>query len=83
MYCLVLKLADEDGAREGVEACQVAFRHTCIVGGRMLHNGRPIMIRGVNRHEHDPNSGKVWRPLCHVRSGSTTGTPPREVASQW
>lgn len=59
VYCLVLKLVDQDGTREGVEACQVAFRHTAIVGGRMLHNGRPIMIRGVNRHEHDPNSGKV------------------------
>ena len=62
VYCLVVQLVDAEGgdeAREGVEACQVAFRHSAIVDGELRHNGRPIMIRGVNRHEHDPITGKV------------------------
>ena len=43
---------------------QLGFRHTEVLGARLLHNGRPIMLRGVNRHEFDPRSGKVcsWLP---------------------
>jgi beta-galactosidase/beta-glucuronidase len=59
VYGLTLQLVDCEGARDGVEACQVAFRHTVLVGGELQHNGRRIMIRGVNRHEHDPILGKV------------------------
>ena len=29
----------------------------------LLHvNGRPILIKGVNRHEHDPDTGQYVRP---------------------
>lgn len=41
---------------------QVGFRHTAIRTGaraRLLHNGRPIMLRGVNRHEFDARTGKA------------------------
>ena len=33
------------------------FRSTEIKDGRLCINGRPIMIRGVNRHEFDPQHG--------------------------
>ncbi len=38
---------------------QLGFRHTEVSGPRLLHNGRPIMLRGVNRHEFDPWRGKA------------------------
>jgi hypothetical protein len=40
---------------------QVGFRHTEVVKGkaRLIHNGRPVMLRGVNRHEFDPRKGKA------------------------
>ena len=40
---------------------QVGFRHTEVIKGqaRLLHNGRPVMLRGVNRHEFDPRKGKA------------------------
>ena len=38
---------------------QVGFRHTEVRGSRLLHNGRPVMLRGVNRHEWDDRAGKV------------------------
>ena len=38
---------------------QVGFRHTAVRGARLLHNGRPIMLRGVNRHETNPRTGKA------------------------
>ena len=59
VYVLTLQLSDGEGPTSGAEACQVAFRHSAIVNGELRHNGRRIMIRGVNRHEHDPLAGKV------------------------
>jgi beta-galactosidase len=42
-----------------VESCRVGFR-TVEIKDSMVHvNGRRITIAGVNRHEHDPDLGKV------------------------
>ncbi len=38
---------------------QVGFRSVEISGGQLLVNGQPILIKGVNRHEHDPNNCRV------------------------
>ncbi len=38
---------------------QVGFRHVEIKGGQLLVNGQPILIKGVNRHELDPDGGYV------------------------
>lgn len=38
---------------------QVGFRHVEIAGGQLLVNGRPVLIKGVNRHELDPDGGYV------------------------
>ena len=38
---------------------RVGFREVRIEGSRLLINGRPVRLRGVNRHEHDPQYGKV------------------------
>lgn len=37
----------------------MGFRRVEVAGKQLLHNGRPIMIRGVNRHEHDERFGKT------------------------
>jgi beta-galactosidase len=37
----------------------IGFRTVSIVDGRLLVNGRPILMRGVNRHEHDPHRGRA------------------------
>ena len=40
--------------------CQrVGFRHVEIKGGQLLVNGQPILIKGVDRHELDPDGGYV------------------------
>lgn len=51
LYELTLKTSNEL-VRE-----QVGFRHIEIKGGQLLVNGRPILIKGVNRHEIDPDGG--------------------------
>jgi hypothetical protein len=38
---------------------QLGFRHTEVCRGRLLHNGRAITLRGVNRHEFDCVAGKA------------------------
>ena len=35
----------------------VAFRKVEITGGQLKVNGRAIYVKGVNRHEHDPDTG--------------------------
>jgi beta-galactosidase len=37
----------------------VGFRTVSIVDGRLLVNGAPVLFRGVNRHEHDPDRGRA------------------------
>jgi len=38
---------------------QIGFRSIEVKGGQFLLNGKPILIKGVNRHEHDPKTGHV------------------------
>ncbi len=38
---------------------RVGFRTVAIVDGRFTVNGRPILFRGVNRHEWHPDHGRV------------------------
>ncbi len=38
---------------------RIGFRTVEVKGGQLLVNGQPILIKGVNRHEHDPHSGHV------------------------
>ncbi|MDQ7910363.1 glycoside hydrolase family 2 TIM barrel-domain containing protein [Phytohabitans sp. ZYX-F-186] len=40
-------------------ALAVGFRTVSIVDGRLLVNGVPVLFRGVNRHEHDPERGRA------------------------
>ncbi len=57
LYRLVLTLGDERGQVVEAVACNVGFRKIEIQGGRLLINGRPVRLRGVNRHEIDPDRG--------------------------
>ncbi|MDS0136769.1 MULTISPECIES: glycoside hydrolase family 2 TIM barrel-domain containing protein [unclassified Amycolatopsis] len=41
---------------------RIGFRTVTIEGGQLKVNGRPLMLRGVNRHEHDPRTGRVVSP---------------------
>ncbi|MFB9476580.1 glycoside hydrolase family 2 TIM barrel-domain containing protein [Nonomuraea salmonea] len=45
----------------------VGFRTVEIAGGRLLVNGRPILMRGVNRHEHDPDRGRSLDRATMIR----------------
>ncbi|MGY5958144.1 beta-galactosidase [Kosakonia sp. BK9b] len=58
-YRLTLSLFDEHGALLETEACDVGFRKVEIDQGLLKLNGKPLLIRGVNRHEHHPETGQA------------------------
>lgn len=57
LYTLVLVLMDSGGTVLDVEKTSVGFRQVEIKQGQLCVNGQPLLIRGVNRHEHDPKEG--------------------------
>lgn len=61
MHTLVLLLTDKDDESviHQVESCRVGFRTVEIEDGCAMVNDKRIMVCGVNRHEHDPDQGKV------------------------
>ncbi|MBA8794605.1 beta-galactosidase [Friedmanniella endophytica] len=40
----------------------IGFRTVSVADSRILLNGRPVLLRGVNRHEHHPDLGRVIPP---------------------
>lgn len=60
-YLYTLKVALKDAAHQVIERAEikVGFRKLEIVNGRFLVNGKQVRLRGVNRHEMDPVTGKV------------------------
>lgn len=60
LYTLTLQLRDSLGNIHEQARQKVGFRHLRINSdGELLVNGKPIKIRGVNRHEHDPYTARV------------------------
>ncbi|MCQ1058457.1 beta-galactosidase [Photobacterium sp. DNB23_23_1] len=59
LYRCVVSLLDANGNHIESEAYQVGFRKVETIGGQLCLNGKPLLIRGVNRHEHHPELGHV------------------------
>jgi beta-galactosidase len=58
--------AEIDGENQVIQQ-DVGFRRLEMKGGQFLVNGVPVTIRGVNRHEHDPRTGKVLTVESMIR----------------
>ena len=59
LYTLVLELRDTAGEVTEYLSARVGFREIQLDHGRMLVNGKPVFIRGVNRHEWDPHTART------------------------
>ncbi len=59
LYRVVVALRNGAGATLEAEAYDVGFRRVEIKDGLLRLNGKPLLIRGVNRHEHHPANGQV------------------------
>lgn len=59
LYTVLIKLLDGQGQVLEVERCAFGFRAVEIRAGALLINGRTVKLKGVNRHEHDPDTGRL------------------------
>lgn len=59
LYTAVLTLFDANQQPMDVRSCRVGFRKVEIKNGVFLVNDYPVKIRGVNRHDHDPDTGRT------------------------
>ncbi len=58
LYTLDVTLSDGNGVIESLRQ-RVGFRNIEIKNAQVLLNGQPILIKGANRHEMDPEGGYV------------------------
>ena len=59
LYTVTLSLHDEDDRLQQTVEHKVGFRDVSVDGGQLKVNGKAVTLRGVNRHEHDPVTGRV------------------------
>jgi beta-galactosidase len=59
LYRLVLELKDPNGKALEAVTSRIGFRTSEIKDGHLLVNGVAVLLKGVNRHEHDPLTGHV------------------------
>jgi beta-galactosidase len=57
LYTYHITLTDSTGREIAHHAGKTGFRRNEIKNGQFLHNGQPVLIKGVNRHDHHPVTG--------------------------
>lgn len=57
LYTLVLNHRDENGKLLEATSARVGFRTAEIKDSQFLINGMPVLVKGVNCHEHDEKTG--------------------------
>ncbi len=59
LYQLNIIIKDRKGNVIEAISRKLGFRTSEVKDGQYLVNGKPILFKGVNRHEHDPDTGHV------------------------
>ncbi|WP_338874612.1 glycoside hydrolase family 2 TIM barrel-domain containing protein [Spirosoma sp. SC4-14] len=67
LYTLTIQLIGTNGQPTEAISQRLGFREMTLTGGRLLLNGKPVVYKGVNRHEFDPNTGRVISRESMVR----------------
>lgn len=57
LYTLIMRLENATSGTSDIISEKTGFRTSEIKNGQLLVNGKPILIKGVNLHEHDPYTG--------------------------
>lgn len=61
LYTLVVTLTDGRGRVADIQRTTLGFREVAYGPGKFTVNGKPVMFRGTNRHETDPDHGQAIR----------------------
>jgi beta-galactosidase len=67
LFRLVVTLEDAEGAVIQAVSTNVGFREVEITGGQLLVNGVAVLLKGTNRHEHDPDTAHVMSTEGMIR----------------
>lgn len=67
LYKILLTLQDGGGRTLEVIPCSVGFRKVEIRDARLFINGRQVLLKGVNRHEHSPDTGHTMTRELMIR----------------
>ncbi len=59
LYTLLITIVDEGGKTLEAVSSRIGFRTSEIRYGQLQVNGKAVLLKGVNRHEHDPIEGHV------------------------
>ena len=59
LYTAVVTLVSSDGAVLDTEACRIGFKKIEQIQGVIHLNGKRLLIRGTNRHEHSWEGGRT------------------------
>jgi len=57
LYTYHIALTDAEGVEISHHAGKTGFRRVEVKDGQFRVNGQPVLIKGVNRHDHDPVTG--------------------------
>jgi beta-galactosidase len=59
LYTLLIELKDKKGQVTEATSIKVGFRNVAIKSNQFLVNGKPVLIKGVNIHDHSETEGHV------------------------
>lgn len=59
LYTAVFTLVAPDGSEVDFESCRIGFKTVEIKDGVILLNDQRLLVRGVNRHEHEAYGGRT------------------------
>ncbi len=67
LYLLTLELIDREGRVREAISRKIGFREVDIINGQLLVNGKAPYFKGVNRHEIQPDTGRVVSEETMIR----------------
>ena len=59
LYTVVIQLINNSGKTIEARSARIGFRKVEIIDAQLMVNGKPILIKGVNRHETDADLGRA------------------------
>ena len=59
LYEVILILKESNNNIIEVERCKFGFRKIEIKNSQIYINGKPVLFKGIDRHEHDPDHGRA------------------------
>ncbi len=59
LYTVLLEHRDADGNVVEAQKCRTGFREVEVRDNQLWVNGVSVKLKGVNRHEHDPDRGRA------------------------